>query len=728
MLRTLPTRAIATVLTLAYVVASDARSLSPAALLTLAGWLALASVVLNLLEFAFTRVAVPQRVLPVIKRLAPATLALGPLTLGLVRWWLAGNALPSWTPAALVLTALAAAIAFSLAGTPTLYPASKWGFASLWSAATLTAAFIAMNVATGTMVNVQPRTGELHVGLFLASWLVSTALVLPLATRFVIPSAEAVLSRYQRAAAGAVVVFGVALLEVDRRVLVDLYPDVHLWLGVLGLLTLDAGLRGLASLVPSRALRPASALAFALTIGALGYATATVGRLQDIQLRSSLQRSPLGQSMLSLLPAPPRKKVVPIGEPIRFEQELSFNPLPKRLNLLLVSVDTLRGDIFTKNTADVPNLLAFAESSSRFERAYSGGPRTALGMGTLMCGRYSAYIDWELWPWVGGRFINPHSAEGKRPAQSYTTIANVPPNNTLAERLSAAGYRTMATAYADGDFFRPGVGFERGFQQFDDLTEKDWSFPTSQRVLEQALLHLTPAQEEPWFQWIHFYDPHENKRSRERYGEGLRELDRAFGDLLTQLEQRQLLDRTVVALVADHGEAFSEHRHSGHGTSLFDEQVRVPLIIKLPGVAAKSYTQPVAAIDLTATLVALARAPSNELDGLNLLPLILEQRYPKDRPVFTEGHRFKGPTQGQDLKAVILGDYKLIVDRRRNTAALFNLTKDPEELVDLSDRQPEMAARLLSLLERFTSHGEADHPLPNSELQTTADSGALEEQ
>ncbi len=726
MLRLGLTRAIAAFLTLVYVVASDVRSLNPPALATLAGWLALASTVLNLLEYALSRLSAPARALPILTRLAPAALALAPLTLGLLRWWQAGNALPSWTPAALVLAALAAGITFSIARTPTLYPASKWGLATFWSSLTLTAALLAMNVATGTMANIKPNTGELHLGLFLASWLISVGLALPLATRFAVPISEARGPRYPLVA-GLVVVCGIGLLEVDRRVLVDLYPEVHLWLGAVGLLTLDAGLRGLVSLVAPRFVRPAGALACAVTIGAIGYATATAGKLQDIQLRSSLQRSPLGQSLLSLLPTPARKRVVPIGEPIRFEQELDFNPFPKPMNLLLVSVDTLRGDIFTKNADDVPNLLAFAEGGARFDRAYAGGPRTALGMGTLMCGRYSAYIDWELWPWAGGHFINPHSAEGKRPAESYTTIANVPANNTLAERLASVGYTTMATPYAAGDFFRPGVGFERGFQQFDDLTEKGWSYPTSQKVLAQAMVHLAAEPREPWFQWIHFYDPHENKRSRDKYSSGLREIDRAFGDLMTQLERLALLDRTVVALVADHGEAFSEHRHSGHGTSLFDEQVRVPLVIKLPGVPANRYSQPVAAIDLTATLVALGRAPAHDLDGLNLLPLILEQRYPADRPVFSEGHRYKGANQGQDLKAVMLGDYKLIVDRRRNTAALFNVTQDPDELVDLSDTERETASRLLNLLERFTSHGEAEHPLPNSELQTSAEDGAQED-
>jgi arylsulfatase A-like enzyme len=166
--------------------------------------------------------------------------------------------------------------------------------------------------------------------------------------------------------------------------------------------------------------------------------------------------------------------------------------------------------------------------------------------------------------------------------------------------------------------------------------------------------------------------------------------------------------------MADHGESFGEHKGDRHGTSLYEEQARIPLFIRMPGAKPRSEDRPVAAIDVTATLLVLAGASTAAVDGVNLVPLLTRGAYPEGRPVFLEIHRYnsKGGKRSTDKKGVVIDDWKLVLDRKRDTAQLFDLEEDPRERVNLVAEEPEVYERLEAILASFLDGAERGHPLP----------------
>jgi arylsulfatase A-like enzyme len=337
-----------------------------------------------------------------------------------------------------------------------------------------------------------------------------------------------------------------------------------------------------------------------------------------------------------------------------------------------------------------------------------------------MTGRYSATIDWDLWSYSHGR-IAEFSTLTERERRDlgkrfiFTTVPRVARGNMLAERLHSVGYDTSAVPFAgSNEFFRADLVFARGFNHFVDLTERTWEPPTSDRVVDISLKQLRTAKA-PWFHWVHLYDPHEAKRSEKRYDKYVRAVDDALERVFVDLEQRDQLSRTALFLLADHGEAFGEHRHQGHGTSLYDEQTLVPFVLCLPGGKGQRFDEPVAAIDATATLAAMTGAPTRDLDGVNVLPLIQGKAKLPTRPIFMELHRYMSsegaPTT--DLKGVVFEGHKLILDRRKVTEEFYDLSRDPKEARNLSGEESAKQTLLREILTSFLASAEPVHPLPD---------------
>jgi len=702
----------------------DANGFSPSATLLLGG--ALAALVLALLAIDGVVHAIPVRPwFPrVLRPLAITTMAVPGLLYGI--WAAVGDSeLPSWTSVALILTAVAAGTLIGWVRWPGDYAAATWTRGLVVATAFMASLHLAVHWVTGTLRAVRPGTELLHVGLFIGTWLASTAVALALATRYAgVPSGG---RRWlSRTMAVATLVAGFVVLQADRVMLVDLYAAVHLWLGVIGLLGLDLGLRMFLSRRRSRAWSWVGVVAFAVLLAASGMLIVRWKSLGDVALRSELKNTSLGATALLLLPRPAKASQLPadLRHPaLEFDQYLDAWPPNERFNVLLISIDAMRADALGPVDAPTPYMpvvASLAKDSVRFRRAYSPGSRTAMAMSSLTLGRYSANIDWNLWLYRGGKIFNrktlaPERVEAFGGKFVFTTIPTFPEGTTLAERMKGAGYTTVAVPYAmQNQFFRKGTGFDRGFDHFEDLTQSRFKTPSSDKVAEIAVHQLQQLDKQPWFVWVHLYDPHEAKHKLDEYHRLLGITDHAVGTILEQVKSRGEYARTVVVVLADHGQAFGEHRHSGHASSLYDEQTRVPLLIRVPGVPGRDEDRPVTTIDATATLAALARADTRLLDGVNLMPLMTKNEYPPVRPVFTELHRFmsnKGE-RTKDLKAVIWDDYKLIIDRKRDTAELYNLAVDPKESKNLVREEPATFERLSAVLNRFVEAGERAHPLP----------------
>jgi arylsulfatase A-like enzyme len=198
--------------------------------------------------------------------------------------------------------------------------------------------------------------------------------------------------------------------------------------------------------------------------------------------------------------------------------------------------------------------------------------------------------------------------------------------------------------------------------------------------------------------WMHFVDPHAEyaphaehdfgSKPRERYDGEVAFVDHHLGRFLGALAQAPFARRTAVVVTSDHGEAFGEHGMIRHGFELWEELVRVPLIVKVPGVPPRRVTARRSGIDLVPTLLDLfkvrfeARRDSDFLSGESLVPDLLRPATDTDpvRPIFMDMAR--GP-HNAERRALIEGDQKLTVSEGR-VLGLYDLSQDPGEKSDLS--------------------------------------------
>ena len=281
------------------------------------------------------------------------------------------------------------------------------------------------------------------------------------------------------------------------------------------------------------------------------------------------------------------------------------NAEPKRPNILLITVDTLRADHLQPYGYDrptSPKLAQLAQSAMVFEDAQSSAPWTLPSLASLMTGL-------------------PSAAHGCR--SFYSSLA--PSYGTLAEQLLAGGYDTAAVV--SHVFLGRPYGLHQGFVHFDDelvleMTRSD-EVISSVAVSDKGLAFLdakaAAGEQEPWFLWLHYFDPHSvyqahpdqvgtfgSKRPVDLYDGEIAFTDQHIGRVLSGLEGLGFDDDTVVVFTADHGEEFRDHGGVDHGHTLYQEQLHLPLIIRVPGEEPGRHPGMVRSIDLPATILDLA--------------------------------------------------------------------------------------------------------------------------
>ncbi len=351
-----------------------------------------------------------------------------------------------------------------------------------------------------------------------------------------------------------------------------------------------------------------------------------------------------------------------------------------QLNVLLILVDTLRADhlgCYGYRRPTSPHIDRLAAESVVFERAYSHSPWTMPSVGSLFT---------SLEPKDHG------IATWKQPLDERLF--------TLAEHLKAHGYRTEA--YVSHGVLAPLYNFDQGFDVYDSSVvhgRMPRKVSTAREVTDLALSSLDRLSASPFFLWVHYFDPHNEYMPHEGFAFGDGPLDRYDGEiaytdqqigrLIEALRSRGLLQRTIVVLLADHGEAFMEHGHIHHSTSLYDELLHIPLILRVPGAVPQRASFVVAGIDVAPTLVSLLGQPVPEpFRGRPLRLLNGRFKDPGDVPVVAESR------WDVDLRAIRTGRWKLIVDRAAGARKLFDIESDPGELRNLRKLHPEQAQRL----------------------------------
>lgn len=394
----------------------------------------------------------------------------------------------------------------------------------------------------------------------------------------------------------------------------------------------------------------------------------------------------------------------------------------KRPNILLITVDTLRADHLEPYGYDrptSPELAKFAQQAMVFEDAQSSAPWTLPAFASLMTGL-------------------PAAAHGCK--TFYSSLA--PSYRTLAEDLLAAGYDT--SAIVSHVFLGRPYGLHQGFVHFDDelvleMTRSD-EVISSPTVSDKGLAFLKAKSaaytndSEPWFLWLHYFDPHAEyqvheeytqtfgaKSSLDLYDGEIAFTDSHIGRVLSGLSDMDFDDNTVVVFTGDHGEEFGDHGGRDHGHTLYQELLHQPLIMRVPGLEPGRYGEMVRSIDVPATLLDLAgvkraaesmgqslRPALERLGGLDLPPALAEL----DRNEY------------RNQLGLITTDTKFILDRRTDKTFLFARSGDRGEQLNMANGS---GSRVESLLEELQAlHAAARSIAANHPDRVDQELGAAE--
>ena len=377
------------------------------------------------------------------------------------------------------------------------------------------------------------------------------------------------------------------------------------------------------------------------------------------------------------------------------------------LNLLLVTLDTTRADrlgAYGYAGIQTPVIDRLAAEGILFERAITATPLTLPAHTSIMTGLYPPRHGVR----DNGGFI----------VRDETVM--------LAERLGEQGYRTGAFvgAYVLDRRWGLNQGFATYADDFDLSKVELPSLATVERpgneVADRALAWLGDAAfRGPFFAWVHFYDPHSPYRAPEPYGRVyarqpyLGEIafaDMQVGRLVAFLEQRRLLDHTIVVVVGDHGESLGEHGEGTHGFFLYEATTRVPLIIRAPQPAMqpRRVTSIVRTVDLVPTLLELLAQPlPDRIDGRSVVPLMTGAVRDLGLDAYSEAFYPRFHFGWSELLALHSGGVKYIAAPRPE---VYDLVADPGESRNLFEQRRDESERVVAAMR---AHEKGAAPVPS---------------
>jgi arylsulfatase A-like enzyme len=239
--------------------------------------------------------------------------------------------------------------------------------------------------------------------------------------------------------------------------------------------------------------------------------------------------------------------------------------------------------------------------------------------------------------------------------------------------------------------------------------------PAAQRTVDQALAELKRLQaNQPFFLWVHLFDPHDpymhyetrsfGGKRIDMYDEGIAYADEHFGRLYEALQQVPGDRPMFLAFGADHGENFGEHGKAPHAKTLYREVTNVPLMIVGPGVVPRHVQAPVALNDLYPTLIELARAAVPE--GCTMesqVPVMFGKEPDAGRLVFQE-NSFSSPLK--HMRAVVSGQYRYMMDLTNDVSEMYDYLADPKERTNLVGTGLAEEQRLHDALREFLTTSE----------------------
>jgi arylsulfatase A-like enzyme/lipopolysaccharide biosynthesis regulator YciM len=380
---------------------------------------------------------------------------------------------------------------------------------------------------------------------------------------------------------------------------------------------------------------------------------------------------------------------------------------PSRLNVILITIDTLRADrlsCYGSTRVETPNLDRLASEGVRFDNAASTVPFTLPAHSSIMTGSYPP-------------------SHGVRENVGYFLEEGTP---TIARSLKAGGRSTggFVSAFVLDSKWGIGQGFDRFFDDFDLKEMETANLSTVQRpggeTIAEAVRWLDAGdQSSPFFLWLHLYDPHDPYTPPEPYksrydgrpydGE-VAYTDALVGEFRQALEARDLFDRALVVVTGDHGEGLGDHGERFHGFFVYESTIHVPLIVRFPNAAGAGRVVDgvVSHVDLYPTILDAVRLPVPErVHGISLLPMIEGREGGADRGVYSESFYPLLHYGWSPLRAFRSGRYKLIDAPRRE---LYDLVDDRAEATNLAREDTRVVGDLEGRLRRMREEMEEDAP------------------
>ena len=432
----------------------------------------------------------------------------------------------------------------------------------------------------------------------------------------------------------------------------------------------------------------------------------------------------------------PLKKMNPLEEPkdILPAPRSAENPKKGSLNFIIFSIDPLRSDHmslygYRRNTT--PNIDNFAKKCAVFKRAYSQAPWTTPSHMSLFTSLYPSFHG-----------VDQPMRDTMRRLGSD--------KKTLAECLKENGYRTGA--FTGSGSIAGKWGFSRGFDVYEETASEDVS-PRGRdidMIYSKASRWLEKNKHDKFFLFFHTYNTHapyrdeyfarKEKISRFRkveylkalYDGDIRVTDKVVGDFLRMLEKENLLKNTAIILLSDHGEDFGEHypfkMTRGHGHSLYEDLLRVPLLIKHPALTKTraEINEKVRLIDVMPTVLDMAGLPlPGGIQGRSLLGFLKGASVAMPKYFFAESI-----CHGPERKMVSNGKYKYIYTPQPDVQKterkiypvfmheLYDIEADPEETANLYHRAEKGISRALHKeLGEFIEKGQQSNTKDSNEFQ-----------
>jgi arylsulfatase A-like enzyme/Tfp pilus assembly protein PilF len=379
-------------------------------------------------------------------------------------------------------------------------------------------------------------------------------------------------------------------------------------------------------------------------------------------------------------------------------------------NVILITLDTIRADrmgFLGSKAGLTPNLDSLARQAVVFPRTYAHVPLTTPSHATILTGTYPQFS---------------HVADLGDPL-----ARNIP---FVPDILHQRGYATAA--FVGSQVLDPKSvavpGFDRGFDTYDanfhsrQIGEDRYASVERRGaiVVSRAVSWLEDHRSGPFFLWVHLYDAHEPydppapfkaPYSSAPYDGEIAYVDFAVGNLLKALREKGLYDHSLIAVVADHGEAFGEHGEQSHGFFLYDETVHVPFLLKLPGerLAGTRVAAPVGLVDIAPTLLSeikvlapqeMQGSPLQSLMGFSGASSALATKLDNvaEQPQYSETDYPLRAFGWSPLRALRAGRYLYIDAPRRE---LYDQIVDPQESQNIANNSKAVADTLASQLEKF---------------------------